>query len=259
MKIQLVTAQTVRREQFSMERFIGSDDIFALVKEGCFFAECEKQRFTVKEGEGFLFRRDVFYFRKVLSPVTLYLFRYKSLSHAFDRDHVIFRDQARLAGTVSMLERLDTEVFKEDFEYRGHLFADLVTQYAIENGGGQRTDEVIGEALSKINRRMRYRDIKLVEIAEQSGLSYVQFLRRFKQAVGIPPTEYIIKLRLQKAKALLIDTDLLVKEIAIACGFENEYYFSNFFKNAVGVSPSDFRRNGNITTRQTGGYDFREH
>ena len=40
---------------------------------------------------------------------------------------------------------------------------------------------------------------------------------------------------------LLTDTDLLIKEIAYACGFENEYYFSNFFKKHTTLSPSAFR------------------
>lgn len=241
MKIQLVTTLLVRRENFAFENFIGSDDIFALVKEGSFWVECEGEQITVNANEGMLFRKGILYSRKVLSPVTMYLFRYKSLSHAFDRDHVIFRDQARLAGTISMLERLDVEIFKENFEYRSHLFSDLVTQYAIENGVDQRTDEVIVKALSKINQRLQNRDIKLVEIAEQSGLSYVQFLRRFKAVTGVSPSDYVATIRLQKAKELLTDTDLLIKEIAYACGFENEYYFSNFFKKHTQISPSAFR------------------
>ena len=102
-------------------------------------------------------------------------------------------------------------------------------------------DEVIGEAIGKINKRMHHRDVKLVEIAAQSGLSYVQFLRRFKAVTGVAPSDYVAAIRLQKARNLLTDTDLLIKEIAYACGFENEYYFSNFFKKHTQMSPSAFR------------------
>ena len=56
------------------------------------------------------------------------------------------------------------------------------------------------------------------------------------------PTEYVSFLRLQKAKRLLIDTDLLIKEIAAECGFSNEYYFSNFFKKRTELSPQNFRK-----------------
>jgi AraC-like DNA-binding protein len=46
---------------------------------------------------------------------------------------------------------------------------------------------------------------------------------------------------MQKAKELLTGSSLQIKEIANACGFENEYYFSNFFKKHIKMSPSDFR------------------
>ena len=241
MKIQLVTTMPVHREQFAMENFIGSDDIFALVKDGSFSVECEGERFLIQKNQGFLFRKGVLYYRRVLEPVTMYLFRYKSISRAFDRDHVIFRDIDRLATTFSLLKQLDSEVFKEDFEYRSHLFLDLVMQYSIENGKNEMVDEVIQTAIFKINQRIHHRDVKLVEIAAQTGLSYVQFLRRFKMVTGVAPSEYVATVRLQKAKNLLTDTDLLIKEIAFACGFENEYYFSNFFKKHTGTSPSAFR------------------
>lgn len=241
MKIQLVTTMQVHRERFAMEHFIGSDDIFALVKDGVFSVECEGERFLIQRNQGFLFRKGILYHRYVVEPVTMYLFRYKSVSHAFDREHVIFRDLSRLASTFSLLERLDSEVFKDDFEYRGNLFADLVTQYSIENGKNEMVDEVVLAAIAKINKRMHHRDVKLVEIAAQSGLSYVQFLRRFKAVTGVSPSEYVATVRLQKAKNLLTDTELLIKEIAFACGFENEYYFSNFFKKHTGTSPSAFR------------------
>ena len=88
MKIQLTVALRVFREQFLMENFIGSDDIFALVKEGSFSVESENGRFTVKEHEGMLFQKNVLYHRRVITPVTMYLFRYKSDFHVFSQEHI---------------------------------------------------------------------------------------------------------------------------------------------------------------------------
>ena len=241
MRIQTSNTILVHRETFNMEYFIGSDDIFALLKSGSFRVECEGKTFVVEKNQGFLFRKGVLYHRNVLEPVTMYLFRYKALSHAFDRDHVIFRDEARISSTLSLLERLDSEIFRDDFEYRSNLFFDMVTQYAVENGKNAVVDEVIQNAISKLNNRIHKKDVKLSMLAEQSGLSYVQFLRRFKAVTGVAPSDYVATLRLQKAKRLLTDTDLLIKDIAYACGFENEYYFSNFFKKHTELSPTAFR------------------
>ena len=241
MKIQLVTSLLVHRQEFHMEYFIGSDDIFALVKEGEFCVQLGGKVFQVQKNQGFLFRKGVLYYRHVTSPVTMYLFRYRSLSPAFDRDHVIFLDGARLASTFALLDRLDTEVFRDDFEYRNNLFLDLITQYAVENGKNAPGDKIIQDAISQINSRCHLKDVKLSRIAAQGGLSYVQFLRRFKAVTGVSPSDYVATVRLQKAKRLLTDTDLMVKEIANACGFENEYYFSNFFKKHTNLSPTAFR------------------
>ena len=240
MKIQLIVALRVYREQFIMENFIGTDDIFALVKDGSFYMENEEGSFVIQKNEGALFRKNVLYHRRVITPVTMYLFRYKSEEHAFDTDHVIFHDQARLSTTLSMLEQLDAEVFGNDFECRSHLFADLAMQHAMENRSMQSIDAPIEDAIGKIRRTLHI-GVDLARIGEESGLSYVQFLRRFKSFTGMTPSDYIIALRLQKAKVLLADTDLLIKDISSACGFENEYYFSNFFKKHTTLSPSAFR------------------
>ena len=240
MKIQLTVALRVFREQFFMENFIGSDDIFALVKEGSFWVESESGHFTVKENEGMLFRKNVLYHRHVIDPVTMYLFRYKSPSHAFPCEHIVFKDGARLESTLCMLGALDGGIFENDFEYHRHLFDDLVLQYAIETQKKPSHDPIIEAAMEEIKQGL-HRGICLEELGRNSGLSYVQFLRRFKAFASMSPSDYITSLRLQKAKSMLADTDLLIKEISLACGFENEYYFSNFFKNHVSISPSAFR------------------
>lgn len=240
MKIQLTVALRVFREQFLMENFIGSDDIFALVKEGSFSVESENGRFTVKEHEGMLFQKNVLYHRRVITPVTMYLFRYKSDFHVFSQEHIQFKDHARLESTLSMLEALNSGIFENDFEYHRRLFDDLAMQYAIETQSEPSTDPIIEGAIREMKQTLHL-GVSLEALGKRSGLSYVQFLRRFKAFAGMSPSDYINTLRLQKAKSMLADTDLLIKEISMACGFENEYYFSNFFKNHMSMSPSAFR------------------
>ena len=244
MNIQLTVAVRVFRERFIMENFIGSDDILALVKEGCFVAEGEHGRITVRAGEGLLFRRNVLYHRRVVTPVTMYLFRYKSEAHAFADEHIVFRDQVRLASTLSMLEALDGGIREHDFELRRHLFDDLVMQYAMERRSAPVNDPIVAAAIEEIKRSLHL-GVCLNALGEKSGLSYVQFLRRFKSCTGMSPSDYVITLRIQKAQSMLAQTDLRIKDIALACGFENEYYFSNFFKKHTALSPTAFRAASN--------------
>ena len=98
----------------------------------------------------------------------------------------------------------------------------------------------IEQAVARISESL-HKKLSLDEIADSTGLSYAQFIRRFKQYVGATPSDYVAALRLQKAKQLLLETAFSIRQIAYACGFENEYYFSNFFKKHTQVSPSAFR------------------
>jgi len=67
------------------------------------------------------------------------------------------------------------------------------------------------------------------------------FIKFFRDHLGCSPMQYINRLRLEKAKHLLKTTDLTVKEIADAIGFNDAGYFSKVFKRYAGFSPQEFR------------------
>lgn len=245
MDAQLLVYMPVYREKFFMENYIGSNDIFALVKSGSFTFSCGEGIHTVQENQGALFRKDVLYHRQVLSPVTMYLFRYQAEAPVFPEDKIVFTDTHRIASTMAFLDRLDSGIYKNEFQLRQDLFIDILTQYTIENAAQlpeKNTDnDPIAKAATYITKNL-HKKIYLAQIAEKAGLSYVQFIRRFKAATDMTPSEYVFALRLQKARSLLTQTRLPIRQIANACGFENEYYFSNFFKKHTGFSPSAFRK-----------------
>ena len=245
MGAQLINNLRVYREKFNMENYLGSTDIFALVQSGSFVFESKDGCYTVSANEGALFRRNVLYQRSILSPVTMYLFRYQSESPVFQTDKIIFQDTARIESTLALLDKIDKGIFKNEFELRGNILSDLITQYTIENNSLASTagkiSDPIGIAISQISENL-HKKIDLAAIGALTGLSYVQFVRRFKAETGMTPSEYISVLRLQKAKSLLSETALPIRQIAYACGFENEYYFSNFFKKHITLSPTAYRK-----------------
>lgn len=245
MGAQLLVYMPVCRDKFDIENYIGSNDIFALVKSGSFTFSCGDGIHTVQKNQGALFRRDVLYHRQVLSPVTMYLFRYQADAPVFPEDKIVFADTQRIQSTMAFLDRLDNTVFKNEFQLRQALFSDIVTQYTIENAARLPEQapgaDIIAQTVTYITKNL-HKKIYLAQIAEKSGLSYVQFIRRFKAATDMTPSEYVFALRLQKARGLLTQTRLPIRQIANACGFENEFYFSNFFKKHTGFSPSAFRK-----------------
>jgi len=66
-------------------------------------------------------------------------------------------------------------------------------------------------------------------------------MRSFKEITGFSPTQYIIRLRLEKACHLLSTTTLPVTEIAFHVGFDDSNYFARQFHNVIGLSPSHYR------------------
>ena len=180
----------------------------------------------------------------VIEPVCLYLFRFTGDNGIFSSDHITFGDTARIESTANLLGRLESGLFGDEFELEKNLFFDILTQYCIENGvcpdAKPQEADPTEKAIAFISENL-HKKIVLSEVASVTGLSYVQFLRRFQSYTGVTPTEYVSAMKIQKAKNLLCDGELLIKEISALCGFENEYYFSNFFKKHTGLSPTDFR------------------
>jgi AraC-like DNA-binding protein len=79
-------------------------------------------------------------------------------------------------------------------------------------------------------------------LARELGISYSAFRHRFKQITGLPPGQYQIQIRLNKARNLLRNSPLSVADIAEQLGFESIYYFSRLFKKKTGLSPLAFRK-----------------
>lgn len=82
--------------------------------------------------------------------------------------------------------------------------------------------------------------------ADYCFLSVSRFYHIFKAEVGITPTEYINRLRINQAKELLANTYMSVFEIAEAVGFADQNYFGRVFKKLVGTSPKKFAKENNL-------------
>jgi transcriptional regulator GlxA family with amidase domain len=86
-------------------------------------------------------------------------------------------------------------------------------------------------------------------LAEVSGISQAHFARSFKQAFGIPPHRYLLTRRIERATALLRDTDLPITEIAFQTGWQSLGTFGRIFRDITGESPSESRVRMRATAR----------
>ena len=82
----------------------------------------------------------------------------------------------------------------------------------------------------------------LSAVAALVGISEFHFNRLFRQGVGMPPSQYQIKLRIETARRLLRETDASIVAIANDVGYSNPSHFSHTFKKETGLSPTEYRR-----------------
>ena len=81
-------------------------------------------------------------------------------------------------------------------------------------------------------------------LATHLGCSLATLRRRFKQETGQTLHEYIIAQRITRARALLIETNLPLREIAHQLGYDSEFFFARQFKQIAQVTPGEYRRSG---------------
>jgi AraC-like DNA-binding protein len=98
----------------------------------------------------------------------------------------------------------------------------------------RRVTDYIGDRLTD--------ELSLQEPSGLVGLSAHHFCRVFKQSTGLPPHRWQIRQRVERAKALMLDTDLSLAEIAVATGFADQSHFTTVFRKTVGDTPNAWRR-----------------
>lgn len=93
-----------------------------------------------------------------------------------------------------------------------------------------------------VEKKMADPNLQVADIAAELGLSQSQFSRKIKALTNYTPVEIIRRMRLEKAKTMLVATDAGIGEIAFAVGFSSLAYFSKCYREAFGSSPSDARQ-----------------
>jgi AraC-like DNA-binding protein len=109
------------------------------------------------------------------------------------------------------------------------------------DGDQGKGDHSVQQAL-KIIEQEAFKGLNFRELASRLHLGYSTLRRRFKNQTGYALKEYMLGLRLRKAKELLVFTNLPVETVACEAGFEDPFYFSKLFRRRVGVPPITFRR-----------------
>ena len=85
-------------------------------------------------------------------------------------------------------------------------------------------------------------NITLDLLAEKVSINKFYMAHAFKREYGVSPINYLIACRIREGKRLLAETDLSLSQIAAVLGFSSSSYFSQSFRNAEGISPTEYRK-----------------
>ena len=125
------------------------------------------------------------------------------------------------------------------------LLAELLLQIAEQQQRQSSSSNTFVQKMNKLAKEIHRSPELEWDFRREAGnmkISYSYFRRVFEELHQEPPHHYLLQCRLQKAEDFLIFSELKINEIAISCGFPDEFYFSRLFKKYYGISPLNYRK-----------------
>jgi AraC family transcriptional regulator len=122
-----------------------------------------------------------------------------------------------------------------------HLIRHLVAPHRLARGRGGTLPRGRLRAVVEYIEEHLDASPTLEQLATVARLSAYHFARQFKAATGLPPHQYVIARRVERAKQLVRDDELSLAEVAACTGFSDQSQFTHHFKRLVGVTPGQFR------------------
>ncbi|OGV62056.1 MAG: hypothetical protein A2283_23545 [Lentisphaerae bacterium RIFOXYA12_FULL_48_11] len=122
----------------------------------------------------------------------------------------------------------------------GYILSLLYSAQQSNLEGQKNVAAAIHEAIRLMNGRIES-ELDLKQLARKLNVSYTWFRRSFLQHTGLSPYQYLLQLRVAKARSLLAGTTMTIQQTAFHAGFESEQYFCRLFKKKTGLTPGEWR------------------
>lgn len=246
----LVIYEYTTRNKFQIEHGYHPFNSLYIIQSGVFVSKSNDVINTYKSGDVLFFPPDMEFNRHIVEPLIFHFILFErnedsQLNFTLPAGKLEFRDRTRLQSTLQTLNRL-ASIQRNFDEIRQHLLNDIIYQYYIETQTipdytNEEFDDAVLIATINYMKNNISSKLNLNQLSNIVGISPSGLIWKFKTKLGTSPIDYLISLRIQLAKQLLSETKLSIQKIAEKCGFENSYYFSNFFKKRTGLSPSFYR------------------
>ncbi len=121
------------------------------------------------------------------------------------------------------------------------LLGSMVAYHKQGDFSGKNIENIIQKARMQMRTNVE-KNIDLQQLAKQYHISYANFRKMFKKYTGMSPRQYHLELKVMRAKELILTSDKNIKEISDELNFDSIHYFSRYFKQKTGYSPTKLRK-----------------
>ena len=210
--------------------------------------------YPIKQGDLFLIRpsESIHYQSDALEPWTYYWVGFNG-GEAFNilklcgfSDTELVRSYTRDSALEEIFHRLaypNYNTISREYELLGNLYQmfSLLIHTQVHQPISK-SEQYLTRAIEFIQQKYPYCDLRVNDIANYVGIDRTYLYRLFYNSFQISIQDFILDLRLNKAKSLLKYSDISIGLIAFSCGFENQSYFSTIFKKHFGLTPLQYRK-----------------
>ena len=148
----------------------------------------------------------------------------------------------RLAGDVRAFLHSQSPVIPDGADYALTLLLMALMQEFSQTGADGHTVPPIVSQVAEWVRSHCHQPLTVSIVSRKFGYHGDYLSTLFRQSLGIPLSQFILRTRMEAAKSLLSEYGVTVREAALSCGFSDEKYFIRQFKKLEGIPPGQYRR-----------------
>lgn len=222
------------------------------VTHGCLQCQVGSSQFTIEAGEMFFFGYNCMHYLVNATPNTQRKEIYLNIGLVLDKLNTdifsgTYGQIKKKHAMETLVQRLDNAIQYTDESGKFSFYAIIYQMIAemLELLAHQKksvgTNTTLEGILTYLNLTYM-KQLTLTTVSKEFGFSKQYIARLFHKYLGMSFYNYLNRLRIARAKVLLVSSELKIIDISDTCGFENERQFLYAFKKAVGITPSRYRK-----------------